>query len=69
MLKRYVYVFTVRSVNCYDYVGVTDGNACVVYVWYGIIFISARSIQNSEFSQNASVCSVRITPFQSCFNC
>jgi hypothetical protein len=30
----------------------TDDNTCVVYI-YGIFFISARCIQNSEFAKNA----------------
>jgi hypothetical protein len=55
MLKRHAYDFTLSTIYCYAYVDETDGNFCMVYVW-NIVFISARSIQNSEFADNAYVC-------------
>jgi hypothetical protein len=30
-----------------------DGKASVLYVWYGMFFLSARSFQSSEFAKNA----------------
>jgi hypothetical protein len=33
----------------------TDGNICVVYVWYGVFFIPVGSVQNSEFAKKACV--------------
>jgi hypothetical protein len=36
MKKRRVYVLP--EVYCYPYMDNTDGNACVVYVWYGIFY-------------------------------
>jgi hypothetical protein len=54
MLKRYGNVFTLHAVYYYAYEDDTDGQACVVYVWY-IFFISARCIQNLEFAKNVWV--------------
>jgi hypothetical protein len=70
MLKRYTYVSTPLAIYCSAYVDDTGGKACVVYVWYGMFFISARSIQNSEFAKNSfenSVYSGTITTFQCVF--
>jgi hypothetical protein len=52
MLMRYAYVFTLPAIYCSTYVEETDGNACVVYIRYGIFLISARSIQKWEFAKN-----------------
>lgn len=37
--NKYAYVSTSPAVCCYACAGDINGKACVMYIWYGMIFI------------------------------
>jgi hypothetical protein len=51
MLKWYAYVFTSPAVCYSTYLRNTDGNACVICVWYGVFLFQLGAFRIKNFSR------------------